>query len=285
MSITEPADGAQPDGQGDGGEPGGQPYADYLTRVPEEVRETIEPIFKDWNSSVNNRFQEHAEYRKGWEPYEQVKQHQPEAVAEALQLYQVALNDPKAFQQWFEQYSAERGLTPAQAAQQLEQTGDGTFDQYDPQKQLQQMLEQKLSPLEQRLQALFDRDEAREQKAHEAKLADEINQEIGKLKETHGKNLPAKVRDQIEDIVERFGMRYAQQPGITPAQVVQKAWADFEALSNQLQTGALQTKVDQPDAPLTGDTADGAIPAYTKGHALQEANKIAMEQMRASRNA
>ena len=280
MSYTEPAaDEGQPAGQADEGT-GGQPYADYLTRVPEEVRGDIEPIFKDWNSSVNKRFEEHAQYRKEWEPYESVRSHQPEAVGEALQLYQLAVNDPKAFQEWFNDYASQRGLTPAQAAQELAQE-ETTFDQYDPNAQFKQMLDQSVGPLQKQFEQFMQKQQQIEQQQLEQSIQSQIDQEITKLQE-EAKNLPAKVREQIPDIIERFGSRYATQPGVTPDQVVRKAWADFEALSNQLRTGALQEKVDQPEPALAGDVADGAPPQIKT---LAEANKIALQQMRANRNA
>ena len=283
MDTTEPnIDEVQPDpGQGDVDVTGGQPYADYLTRVPEEVRGDVEPIFKDWNSNVNRRFEEHAEYKRSWEPYENVRQHQPEAVTEALQLYQAALNDPQAFQQWFEQYAAERGLTPKQAAAELEPEAM-TFDQYDPNAQLQQLLDQKLSPLQSQMEQFISRQQELEQQATVQALSEQVGQEIAKLRAEHAKDLPEKVQEQLEDIIERFGMRYAGEPGATPEQVVRRAWADFESLSNQLQTGALQSKVDQPEPAVSGEVADGAPPQI---RTLAEANKIALQQMRASRNA
>lgn len=272
MSYTEPsADGVQPEqGQGDGGATGDQPYGDLLSRVPEEVRGSVEPLFAEWNSRVNSRFEDAASYRKQWEPYESIglSDMQPDQVQWALQVANAAQNDPQALRTWLDDNHPQ----PA-PQQQPEPQQDVTFDQYDPNAQFKQMLD----PVLQRLEAMDQRWQQQQQQEYERTIDNTLNSEIAKLSQEHGASLPQGV--EMSDVIERFGNRYAT-PGADPAQVVQKAWQDYTTWSNALSTAALQQKVDQPQTPVTGGEADMTPEPFTRGNALGEANKIATQQIR-----
>ena len=279
MSVTEPpvTDGVQPDqGQGDVGQTsGGQPYADYLARVPDEVRGTVEPVFKDWNSHVNSRFEEHANYRKQWEPYEQagVTRYSPQDIQAAFDL----LQNPDQLRSW-----ADEQYGPVQAPEQ--QQPQPEFDLYGQpdQQQFEQLLESKLGPLSQELQQLAQWRQQQEQQAQIQQIQGVIDREIGMLQEKHAANLPEPIRENFAETVERFADKYANDPSLTPEQMVAKGWADFEALSNQLQTAALQDKVNQPAPAETGGRAD-LTPDSPK--TLKEAGELALAQIRAGRAA
>src|SRR5438132_770700 len=64
------------------------------------------------------RFQDAADFRKSWEPYEQagVNQFSPEQVQWGLEFMQ-ALENPQAIQQWYEQYAQQNGLQAEQGQQ------------------------------------------------------------------------------------------------------------------------------------------------------------------------
>lgn len=294
MSFTDQsADGVQPDsGQG---ESGGQPYADYLDRVPEEVRGDIEPIFSDWNSHVNKQFEQHAGYRKQWEPYEQLGVHEqnPENLQALLDFQQALENNPQGVWEWAQGYAKERGLyeEPAPAEQPAED-----FSYLDPNQQYEKVLEQKLGPLQKQFEqfeqwrnqleeAAREQQEQQEHERQVAEISSALEHEIGQLAEKHAANLPEKMREQFGDILERFAYPYADE-GLAPGEVVQKAFADFQNWQNLLQTDALQAKVDAPAPAQSGGTPDGSPPSLGKGRdALREAEKIAREQLRANRAA
>ena len=278
MSFTEPSvtDGVQPDaGQGDGGQQsGGQPYADYLARVPDEVRGDIEPIFRDWNSHVNSRFQEHAEYRNQWKPYEEagVTQYAPQDIQAAFSL----LQNPEQLRAWADQQYGP--VTPEPATPEPD-----PYSFQDPSQQ--EWLTKQLEPFQRELQELRDWRTQQEQQAQEAQIDQQLNAEITALKEKHAANLPEDVRNNFEDIIQRFGWKYAE-PGANPREVVAKAWADFESLSNQLRSSAIQEKIDQPAPAERGGGADVAPEPLGKGDdALRNARRIAIEQLRQNRAA
>src|SRR6266702_3198402 len=63
------------------------PYAPYLEQIPESVRGVVEPVFKNWDAGVTQRFQQlHSQY--DWaEPWQEIaQQYDPETVSQAVQV-------------------------------------------------------------------------------------------------------------------------------------------------------------------------------------------------------
>lgn len=66
---------------------GGKPYDEYLNKVPETLRPTIEPVFQEWDANTTKKFQESAEKLSAYEPYQGIfDQYEPEAVQNAIEL-------------------------------------------------------------------------------------------------------------------------------------------------------------------------------------------------------
>ena len=288
MSITDPiAEPVQPD-EGQGGEGGGNPaYAEYLNRIPEDARGAAEEAFKAWDANYQRTSQEAAEYRRGWDPYEQigVNNFAPDAVGSALQVYQAIQSDPQQVVDWLVQ---EYGLTPAQAQQQVaqeqqqqqQQDGFGSFDQFGDPTQLQSLLDQRLGPLAQQLEALNQRFAQQEQQAREAQVAEQLNAEMAAIKATpEAQALPEKIRGQFDGWLGRFANEYAV-PGADPKLVVARAWADMQAVFSEVAKDTLKGKLNQPAAAESGGTPD-VTPEPIKD--LATAARIAQEHMRAQR--
>lgn len=252
MSFTDPnAEPVQPDpGQGGESTGGGSPWADLLDRVPEDARGDFESRFRDWDSNYTRTSQEYSEHKKAWEPYEQagVTQYPADQIPAAFNL----LNDPEQLKTWYEQTYGP--LTPEQQQQQAPEADPYGFQ--DPaQQQLEQLLEQKLGPVSQQLEQLGQWRQQFEQQQHVAQIQSQLDAEINALKEQHGANLPEPVRENFEDIIERFGGKYAEA-GDSPKQVVAKAWADWQNYANAIEKAVLQSKVDAPKPAEGGGVAD-----------------------------
>jgi len=74
------------------------PYAQYLEKLPETARPLVEPVFKEWDQGVNQRFQQlHSQYEwaKPWE--EIAREYEPDAVSQAIQIQQALTTDPEGF--------------------------------------------------------------------------------------------------------------------------------------------------------------------------------------------
>ncbi len=75
----------QPEGQG---QSDAQTGLYDLSTVPEEYRSHVEQVAKDIDRNVNAKFQEHADFRKQWEPFQELGLHEydPEGVGALLHL-------------------------------------------------------------------------------------------------------------------------------------------------------------------------------------------------------
>jgi hypothetical protein len=151
----------------------------------------------------------------------------------------------------------------------------------DPNAQLEQLLQKQLGPVQQQLQQLADWRAQFEQQSHEQQIANALQAEVAALKDQHAAHLPEEVQKNFEDTIERFAMRYAQ-PGADPKQVIAKAWADFESLSNQIEKAALQRKVDAP-APAEGGGVADVNPEQIR--TLKAAGPVALEALQAMNRA
>lgn len=269
--MTDDAEVVQPDeGQGDGS--ADAPYREYLDRIPEEVRGQVEPVFKDWDANTTKRFQDAAEYRRQWEPYEQsgVRNLTPEQAQWATQFMDAYDNNPQAVVEWAQQYAQERGLTLAEAAQEAAQAPEPSFDDYSvglDAQALEKALDSRLSPVMQRLEAFTAWQEQQEQAQRVQEANQFIRQQLDELKTKHGDEFD-------EDAVERFIPQYIETD---PRNAVPNAWRDYQNLKAQLEKGFVSQKIDQPPAAEFGGIPDGNAEPITS---LQQASEIARNILR-----
>lgn len=260
-------DPVQPD-SGQGGDATGTPYQEYLDRIPEEVRGEVEPVFKEWDANYTRRSQEFADYKRGWEPFEQlgVNQRDPAAVQWAMQFVD-ALDDPNAIKSWYEQYAQERGLQPAAPA-----PADGEQEWIDPATTalVEQQLAAQLGPLARQVEEMSAWRSAQEQQRAETQALSEIKTQMDDLKAKHPDEFNA-------DMVEKFVAPYIESD---PEHAVQRAFSDWQTMRNQLEKDFLQSKANTPAAAESGGTAAAAPDGIST---LKEAAAAAMEQLRANR--
>lgn len=263
--ITEPA---QPN-EGQGGEATDAPYAEQLSRFPEEVRGDVEEVLREFDGNTTRKFQEASEYRKGWEPYEQlgVNRQDPGEVEWALQMLEAAKTNPTAVWDWAQTYAQQHGLTQAEA-QQLEEdiAVDPSISQL-----LEQQLAARVGPLEAQLQEQMQWRQAQEQQASEKHVQSEIRSELDTLKGKHGNEFD-------EALVDKFVANHMHEKD--PRVAVQKAFADSQAFRAQIEKQVLQSKANSSPAAESGGTAAAGSELPKT---LKEANRMAAEQMREAR--
>ena len=284
MSITDPAESVQPE-QGQGGGGNDAPYAEYLNRIPEEGRAAAEEAFKAWDADTTRKFQDAAEHRKAWEPFEQlgVNQRDPSEVEWALSMLEAAKNNPQSIAEWYEQYAEQHGLTPAEAAQQAAaaQPAVDEFGGIYDQAALESLLQSQLTPLQQRLDAIAQREEAREYKERLQEAERHIEEQFTQLQSQHPDAFDIKGADgkpiDVRAVIENFTGKYIETD---PQHAVQRAFADWDALRSQLESGFLNGKAQQPGAPEGGGVAN-TQPEQIK--TLAQANEIALQRIRGSR--
>jgi hypothetical protein len=263
---TQPEDGQGAPGTSDA------PYAEYLNRIPEELRSQVEPVFKEWDSNVGRKFQEAAEFRKQWEPYAPlgVTELSPDEVAWALQFRQAAVHNPDAVQQWYDEYANAHGL--AAAKQQLEQATGSTAEEFGFTDPTVSALEQQLKPIQDQLQAM---NRWREQQEETHRLAEAERYVHAQMDELKGKHPD----DWNQGAVERLVAQYIETD---PQHAVQRAFADWQAIKAQIEKDTLQSKADQPPPAESGGTVNAAPEEF---RTMAEANRAALERLRQNRAA
>jgi hypothetical protein len=258
-------DSEQPD-QGQGAAGGGSPYAEYLDRIPEDARSEAEAAFKQWDSDTTRKFQDAAEYRRNWEPFEQmgVQQRDPAEIEWAMQFVD-ALQNPTTIREWYDTYAQEHGLTSPD-----DQGGYQEFVDPSTQSALERMLQSQLGPVASQLAEISQWREAQELEAREAQAMAQIRSELDDLKSKHG-------ADFNESMVEKLLPQYIESD---PQHAVQRAWDDWQAIRNQIEQDTISGKANQPAGAVSGGTADGSPPEI---RTLKDAAAAAIEQMRAGR--
>ena len=151
------------------------PYAPFLERVPESVRGVIEPIFKEWDSNVTQRFQGvHSQYE--WaQPWKEIAEnYEPDTVSQAIEVLSALEQNPEGFYQALAQaYNFGQG----QGQQVPGQQGDPNEEmEVDPRFS---QLEETVGTL---AQLMLDRQQQEEYSAEEQQLMSELQT----LQQQHG---------------------------------------------------------------------------------------------------
>lgn len=240
-------------------------YAQYLDSVPPEIREQVEPLFKEFDGNVTKRFQEHAEYRKAWEPYEELglKDVDPESVRQLLEFAQFAQN-PEQFDQWLKAAAEERGLF----SNGNEELGLEEVEDLSPEKVQELIAEQvaeRLNPIQEKLQA-------QEQERLEQEASKEITSKLEGIRKDNP-NLP----EGAEDVIIRLAYSYADEDG----DPVAKGFEEYKTLIGQGEKGLFDQKSSQPqppEGPGAASTSDEKITSFND----PRLKAMAAERMRRS---
>jgi hypothetical protein len=257
-----PAPGAQPGA--DVGAPGQGPegidssnglYPD-LSNVPEGVRQAVLPLLKEYEGNATRKFQEAAEYRKQWEPFEQlgINQIDPEEMADLLAFRELA-SDPDQFAEWYQQVGEqlELGGGPQYDQQPSE---EGGMDMGALEDMIGRALDQRLGPIEQTFQ--------QQQEAQNLAQAESyITSQLDGLQEQHG--------EFDRDAVCQLALAY------DGPEAVEKGFADYQRLIGQAEKGVLSGKLQQPPPPEQGGRPGTQAKSITD---FGEASQAAREMLR-----
>jgi hypothetical protein len=255
----ELTDAVQPEGQGGVGTGGDPPYAEYLSRIPEDAREDIEPIFKEWDQNVSKKFQDHAEYRKQWEPLQEtgINKLSPDEVSWLVQFRQ-ALDQPEIMQQWWDGYAKENGLTVAEAKAQAEDITD-EYGFQDPSQQLEKLLEERLTPLQKQLEQYEGRFQEQTQAQAKAEADRYIEGQVSALEKEH--NEGKKFDDETRGLVELFAAKYIDSDAMN---AIPRGYADLQHVLNTHEKRTLDGKLNQPTPAEGGGVPDVNPPEHKR---------------------
>lgn len=223
--MTDPSQtpDVQPDpGQGAPAETGLYPD---LTAVPDDVREIVQPLLKQMEGNITRKFTEAAEYRKQWEPYQELGLNdvEPDDLKDLLAFREIA-GDEDRFKEWVTAVSQELGLAPGESPQ-------GDPEGGDLQQTIAQALDQRLSPIEQAFKASQDAQAL-------AQAESMIDSKLKALKEEHG--------DFDDDAVCQLALAYEGEESID------RGFADYQRLVGSVEKNFLDGKLRQPETPEQG---------------------------------
>jgi hypothetical protein len=218
-----------------------------LSSIPEQLRPAVEPVFKQWEANVTKKFQDHAEYRKSWEPYEQlgVNNLDPSELQDLIAFNDLAGN-PEQFDQWLYNAAMERGMIGEQQQQEAPQEdlyGDSYGEvqqqqQFDPD-MIQQMIADQVGPLYEQAQQ-----QAQQQAVQQA--TEEIQSTLDGLHKEHG--------DFPDEVVCQLALAYDTPDGL------QRAFSDYQSLIAQTERGVVEQKLAQPSVPEVGGASNTQAP-------------------------
>lgn len=205
-----------------------------LNDVPEDVRDHVVPHLKAMEGGITKKFQEAAEYRKGWEPYEEMglQDMQPEEIKQLLDFAQMA-NDPESFDQWLKAAAEERGLFNGNGAE--DDLGLEEPDELSPEK-IKELVAEQTKPIQDTLQ--------QQQQAKAVAEAEQgIEDSLGQIRKDNP-DLP----ENAEDAIVQLAYAYAEEDGVDP---IAKGFEDYQNLIGQGEKGLFKQKTQQP-APAEG---------------------------------
>lgn len=236
-----------------------------LSSIPEQLRPAVEPAFKQWEANVTKKFQDHAEYRKGWEPYEQlgINNVEPDQLEQLLAFNELAA-DPEQFDEWLYNAAQERGLLEATQAEQPSEDDPygGLFaDEQSSgltEEKIQQMISEQLSPFQEQAQA-------QQEQAALQEATDLIQSELDALHKEHG--------DFPDEIICQLAMSYDGPEGI------KQAFEVYQGIIAQAERGVVESKLAEPSVPERGGAADTSAPQI---NSWEDAREAALNRLRQS---
>lgn len=259
--VTQGSD-VQPTGDAGASQGGASQNGLYdLTAVPEHLHEAITPILKDIEGNATKKFQEHADFRKTWEPYQDlgITDIDPEELSELLAFRELA-QDPDQFRQWYDQVGSELGYSNQEQGQDdLGGLDDdfGMVSKSDVEQMVQERLQEALAPFQQQIQ------EQEFEKSVQTELQ-AIQQELDALQEEHGEFDREKVL--------RLASAYGDEKD-----AIQRGYQDYADIVSGAQKGLISDKLGQPSTPENGGVpAVGTEPVTT----FDKARQMAKERIR-----
>jgi hypothetical protein len=250
------ADAAQPtEGGGqDGGQQGGGHPSWDVDRYPADLRDFATEVLRDHDGDVTKRFQQHAEYRKQWEPFEKInglRDVDPEDLQGLLQFHQ-QISTPEGQQAFMDNMLSQ--VEEDQWAQIGQENGwlddEDQGDGYDDEDQgnegmlskIQELLDQRLGPVEEWTQQ-------QEQRQAEQEIDQTIDKELADLHEQYG--------EFDDDTVQALALLYDGEDAL------QQGLAKFFEIQGDSQQDLIGRKTNQPDLALSGGQADTEPEAFT----------------------
>ncbi|MBS1863014.1 MAG: hypothetical protein JSS68_15035 [Actinobacteria bacterium] len=220
-----------------------------LESVEPELRAALEPHLKAYDAEVTKKFQEAADYRKSWAPYEQlgINQIDPQVLEQLIAFSNMA-QDPAQFQNWWKQVGDESNFFDAYGPEEELDLGFNELTQEQINAQITEAVNQAINPIQERFEA-----QDREKLFTEAET--ELQQELEKIRMDN----PGLPEGAEEDII-GLAYRYSDSPD-TEREALQKGFEDYMRLVGQGEKNLFAQKGSQPaSAERSGTAATAPTP-------------------------
>lgn len=213
----------------DPGTEGSEPDLYDIEQVDPEYREHFAPHLKAVQSAVDKKFREAADYRKGWQPYEELglRDMDPGAVKQLLDFAQMA-NDPSQFDEWLKAAAEERGLLNGSSED--DDLGLEEIEDLSPEK-IKELVAEQTQPIQETLQQ-------QQQQAAVAEAEQGIDESLEQIRKDNP-DLP----ENAEDAIVKLAYSYAEEDGVDP---IAKGFEDYQSLIGQGEKGLFEKKAAQP---------------------------------------
>lgn len=229
----EGSDVVQPGSEGQGDSDVGSFFD--LSNVPEDYQPHLEPILKEVQKNVDGKFREHADYRKQWEPYDELglTEYDPESVQKLLQFAEL-IEDQDQFRQWWEAVGSEYGWSDELLGD-SDLDGDDDFSDGDDVLDLSTLEQTIAEKLDERLGPFLEQQRTQEEQHQIEEATAFVDSEIARLKEEYG--------DFDEQAVYRFAAVYDSQDAI------ERGVKDYLSHINEIKKGVVAAGGNSPRVP------------------------------------
>lgn len=244
-------------------------HEDFINSAPEELREAAAELAPVWDTYVQGKFTEAADFRKQFEPYKDLPLDQltPEDVQDYLTFKEIQA-DPDRLKAWHEQWDAQiRAEHPELFAD------DGTYyGETDPQ------LQAELRQTQQQLQEVLSWRQEQEQQRSADAAASYVNEQINTIKQ----DWPDLSDDDVDSICV-LSSKYIPQDGTQPPDdFIQQGFKDFQRIVGQTERNLFTNKETQPKPAQHGGRPNTApTPITTFEGANDAARRAILESIKA----
>jgi hypothetical protein len=232
---VQPADAGQGDATTDSG-------LYDLDSVAPEIRDAVAPHLKAIEGNVTKKFQEAADYRKQWSPYEEVgiKDVPPETLQELLAFAKMASDPTQSdqFNEWLKTAAEERGLMGESVDDSDLEVGEMSPDK------IQELIAEKVSEA---LKPIEERTQQQEQQRLEQEASQEITSQLEQIRKDNP-DLP----EGAENAIVRLAYSYADED----KDPIGKGFAEYQELIGMGEKGLFAKKAGQPQTPEGPGAAD-----------------------------
>lgn len=259
---------------------GARPYDQYLQRIPEGLRPTVETIFQEWDGNTTRRFQELQNQLSGIQPYQPfIDSYEPEAIGQAISLAE-ALSDETSARQFFGELAGVlgyqiQGNNVVQPGQQQQQNLPPGFDDEDNQPDF--FSDPRFKQIEEGVGTLAGYLMEQQQRQQEEALQKEVESEWNQLKEQNKdllSNPDGSYNEDAQDII--FALAINNGGDLKAA---------VERYANTVGKQAAAQNAPGRNAPIVGGGAQNSMPSNSfdpKTLTPEQRKELALQTLRAA---